>query len=128
MTGQRRVIVRVLEDASDHPDAEEVYVRASKLDPRISLSTVYRTMALFQEEGIIERHDFGDGRSRFETLPDRHHDHLIDLDTGHVIEFRNEEIEALQERIAREHGYRLINHRLELFGRPLSKSDEDSET
>ncbi len=128
MTEQRRVIASVLESADDHPDVEELYHRAVKVDPKISISTVYRTMRLFEDAGIIEKHDFGDGRSRYETIPDEHHDHLIDLKSGQVIEFRNEEIEALQERIARELGYTIVDHRLELFAVPLKngprKEDE----
>lgn len=124
MTDQRRVIARVLEEANDHPDTEELYNRASKVDPRISISTVYRTMALFEEAGIIERHDFRDGRARYETVPEDHHDHLIDMKTGQVIEFRNEEIEVLQELIAKRLGYRLVDHRLELYAVPLSPKDE----
>lgn len=121
MTEQRRVIVRVLQASDDHPDVEELYRRASGVDPNISISTVYRTVKLFEDAGIIERHDFGDGRSRYETLPEEHHDHLIDLRSGTVIEFRNEEIERIQERIASELGYRLVDHRLELYAVPLKK-------
>jgi Fur family ferric uptake transcriptional regulator len=121
MTEQRRVIARVLEQSADHPDVEELYRRASAVDPNISISTVYRTVKLFEDAGIIARHDFGAGRARYETLPEEHHDHLIDLRTGRVIEFRNEEIERLQEKIAREHGYRLVDHRLELYAVPLDK-------
>ena len=127
MTEQRRIIARVLEDAHDHPDTEELYRRASSIDPKISISTVYRTMSLFEEAGIIERHDFRDGRSRYETMPENHHDHLIDMKTGHVIEFRNEEIEALQEIIARELGYKLVDHRLELYAVPLAQSGQESD-
>jgi Fur family ferric uptake transcriptional regulator len=122
MTEQRRVIARVLEGSDDHPDVEELYRRASAVDPNISISTVYRTVRLFEDAGMIERHDFRDGRSRYETLPGEHHDHLIDLRSGHVIEFRNEEIERIQERIARELGYRLVDHRLELYAVPLDKN------
>jgi Fur family ferric uptake transcriptional regulator len=122
MTEQRRVIARVLESSSDHPDVEELYRRASAVDPNISISTVYRTVKLFEDAGIIERHDFRDGRSRYEPLPGEHHDHLIDLRSGKVIEFRSEEIEAIQERIARELGYKLVDHRLELYAVPLDKS------
>jgi Fur family ferric uptake transcriptional regulator len=122
MTEQRRVIARVLEGSDDHPDVEELYRRASAVDPNISISTVYRTVRLFEDAGMIERHDFRDGRSRYETLPGEHHDHLIDLRSGHVIEFRNEEIEIIQERIARELGYRLVDHRLELYAVPLDKN------
>ena len=116
MTGQRRVIARVLSSAKDHPDVEEVYLRANEIDRRISLSTVYRTLKLFEEKGILERHDFGHKRGRYEEASRGHHDHLIDVDTGRVIEFRNEAIEALQERIARELGFKLVGHRLELYG------------
>ena len=123
MTDQRRVIARVLSAATDHPDVEELHRRAHAVDPHISIATVYRTVRLFEESGIIERHDFRDGRSRYETVPEEHHDHLIDLKTGVVIEFRSPEIEALQERIAREHGFTLVDHRLELYGIPLKKDD-----
>lgn len=123
MTEQRRVIARVLEGSADHPDVEELYRRSVAVDNRISISTVYRTVKLFEDAGIIERHDFRDGRSRYETVPEEHHDHLIDLKTGTVIEFHSAEIEALQEKIAREHGFRLVDHRLELYGVPL-KQDE----
>lgn len=123
MTDQRRVIARALQESDDHPDVEELYRRSSKVDPRISISTVYRTVKLFEDEGIIEKHDFLDGRSRYEAVPEEHHDHMIDLNTGDVIEFRSAEIEALQERIAREHGFRLVGHRLELYGIPLDKDD-----
>jgi Fur family ferric uptake transcriptional regulator len=123
MTDQRRVIARVLQESDDHPDVEELYRRSSAVDPKISISTVYRTVKLFEDTGIIERHDFRDGRSRYETVPEEHHDHLIDLKNGVVIEFRSAEIEALQERIAREHGFKLVDHRLELYGVPL-KADE----
>lgn len=124
MTEQRRVIARILEDSDDHPDVEELYRRSSKVDAKISISTVYRTVKLFEDAGIIERHDFRDGRSRYETVPEEHHDHLIDLKTGTVVEFHSSEIEALQERIAREHGFRLVGHRLELYGIPLSKDEK----
>jgi Fur family ferric uptake transcriptional regulator len=116
MTGQRRVIARVLCSAKDHPDVEEVYRRVSEVDERISLSTVYRTLKLFAEKGILERHDFGKGRGRYEEASRDHHDHLIDVDSGRVIEFRNEAIEALQDRIARDLGFKLVGHRLELYG------------
>ncbi|GAA0786629.1 transcriptional repressor [Roseibium denhamense] len=125
MTEQRRVIASVLEEASDeHPDVEELYRRSVSIDPKISISTVYRTVKLFEDAGMIERHDFRDGRSRYETVPDEHHDHLIDLRSGQVIEFRNEEIEALQEFIAKKLGYKLVDHRLELYGVPLDKAKE----
>jgi Fur family transcriptional regulator, ferric uptake regulator len=116
MTGQRRVIARVLCSAKDHPDVEEVYRRANKIDSGISLSTVYRTLKLFAEKGILERHDFGHKRGRYEEASGGHHDHLIDVESGSVIEFRNESIEALQERIARELGFKLVGHKLELYG------------
>ncbi len=122
MTEQRRVIARVLSDAEDHPDVEEVYRRASEQDSKISIATVYRTMRLFEDEGIVERHDFGDGRARYEEVSEEHHDHLINVKTGRVIEFQNEEIERLQERVAREHGLELVGHRLELYGIPLKGS------
>ncbi|MCM2439573.1 transcriptional repressor [Agrobacterium vitis] len=123
MTEQRRIIARILEGCDDHPDVEELYRRSSVIDAKISISTVYRTVKLFEDAGIIARHDFRDGRSRYETMPEEHHDHLIDLKTGVVIEFRSPEIEALQERIAREHGFRLVDHRLELYGVPLAKDE-----
>ena len=125
MTGQRRVIARVLSDAHDHPDVEELHRRAAKIDPRISIATVYRTVRLFQEAGILERHDFGDGRARYEEVPTQHHDHLIDTRTGKVIEFRDEKIEELQREIARRLGYRLVDHRMELFGVPLQPDAEE---
>ena len=118
MTEQRRVIARVLSDATDHPDAEELYRRASALDPHISIATVYRTVKLFEDAGILERHDFRDGRARYEEAPDAHHDHLINVQTGQVIEFRNEDIEKLQKRVAEELGFELVDHRLELYGVP----------
>ncbi|MCW0181827.1 Fur family transcriptional regulator [Zavarzinia sp.] len=125
MTDQRRVIARVLSESADHPDVEELYRRAIALDPKISIATVYRTVRLFEEAGILERHDFRDGRSRYEEVPDSHHDHLIDLATGRVIEFRNEDIEKLQEFVARELGFRLVDHRLELYGIPLDRADRN---
>ncbi|HBF30484.1 Fur family transcriptional regulator [Rhizobium sp.] len=123
MTEQRKIIARILQESEDHPDVEELYRRSSLVDAKISISTVYRTVKLFEDAGIIARHDFRDGRSRYETLPEEHHDHLIDLKNGVVIEFRSPEIEALQERIAREHGFTLVDHRLELYGVPLKKDD-----
>jgi Fur family ferric uptake transcriptional regulator len=116
MTAQRRVIARVLSDASDHPDVEELYRRASQIDSGISIATVYRTVRLFEEANILERHDFRDGRSRYEEATEIHHDHLIDIDTGDVIEFQNEEIERLQRDVAKKLGYDLVDHRLELYG------------
>jgi len=122
MTGQRRVIARVLCSSKDHPDVEEVYRRANEIDARISLSTVYRTLKLFAEKGILERHDFGLGRGRYEEASRDHHDHLIDVENGRVIEFRNQDIEALQDRIARELGFKLVGHRLELYGMRVKPS------
>ena len=119
MTDQRRVIARVLEAATDHPDVEELHRRAAKIDARISIATVYRTVKLFEDAGIVAKHDFRDGRSRYEPVPDEHHDHLIDLRTGKVVEFRDEEIERLQAEIARRLGFKLVDHRMELYGVPL---------
>ena len=124
MTDQRRVIAQVIEAADDHPDVEELYRRASAIDHRISLSTVYRTLNLFEEAGLVTKHDFKDGRARFEPLPDEHHDHLIDIRSGKVIEFRNEEIEAIQDLIAKRLGYKLVDHRLELYAVPLKGDDK----
>jgi Fur family ferric uptake transcriptional regulator len=119
MTEQRRVIARVLAGAADHPDVEELYRRCADIDKNISISTVYRTVKLFEDSGIIERHDFREGRARYEQIPDAHHDHLINLRTGEVIEFQSEEIERLQAEVARRLGYRLVDHRLELYAVPL---------
>ena len=121
MTDQRRVVARVLSDAQDHPDVEELYRRAVLVDPHISIATVYRTVRLFEEAAIIARHDFRDGRSRYEEAPDHHHDHLIDMRTGEVVEFVDEEIERLQALIAQRLGYRLVDHRLELYGVPIAE-------
>ena len=123
MTEQRRVIARVLSDAQDHPDVEQVHKRAAEIDPRISIATVYRTVRLFEEASILERHDFGDGRARYEEVPEAHHDHLIDVETGKVIEFRNEQVERLQREIAEKLGFKLVDHRLELYGVPLVKGE-----
>ena len=123
MTEQRRVIARVLSESADHPDVELVHRRATAIDPRISIATVYRTVRLFEEANILEKHDFGDGRSRYEEIPESHHDHLIDIESGKVIEFRDEQIETLQRAIAEKLGYRLVDHRLELFAVP-AKRDE----
>ena len=117
ITEQRRIIARVISDSEDHPDVETLYERASKVDSGISIATVYRTVRLFEEAGILDRHDFGDGRSRYEAAPEAHHDHLIDVDSGEVIEFSSDAIEELQRRIAAELGYELVRHRLELYGR-----------
>jgi Fur family ferric uptake transcriptional regulator len=119
ITEQRRVIARVLSDADDHPDVEELYRRASAIDSGISIATVYRTVRLFEEAGILERHDFRDGRSRYEPTPEEHHDHLIDVETGSVIEFHDDALEELQALIAERLGFQLVDHRLELYGRPL---------
>lgn len=124
MTEQRRVIAQVIENASDHPDVEELYKRASAIDPNISISTVYRTVRLFEELQIIEKHEFRDGRARYEAISDEHHDHLIDVRSGKVIEFKNDRIEQLQEEIARELGYELVEHRLELYAVPISRDDK----
>ncbi len=124
MTDQRRVIAKVLSDAQDHPDVEEVYKRAVEIDFKISIATVYRTVRLFEEAGILERHDFRDGRSRYEPVPDEHHDHLIDIETGKVLEFHNDAIEALQEEIAKKLGFKLVDHRMELYGVPLDKEED----
>lgn len=127
MTDQRRVIAKVLSDAHDHPDVDQVYQRASAVDPKISIATVYRTVRLFEEAGILQRLDFGGGRARYEESQEAHHDHLIDTISGRVIEFNNPEIEALQHRIAQELGFRLMGHRLELYGVPLAPVDKDKE-
>jgi Fur family ferric uptake transcriptional regulator len=119
MTEQRRVIARVLSESDDHPDVDQVYQRAIVVDPRISIATVYRTVKLFEEANILERHDFGDGRARYEEAPQEHHDHLIDMQSGQVLEFRDDEIERLQREAAARLGYRLVGHRLELYGVPL---------
>ncbi len=123
MTGQRRIVAQVLEDSEDHPDVEELYARAQKLDAGISIATVYRTVKLFEESGLLDKLEFGDGRARYEDAEREHHDHLIDMNSGKVIEFVDEEIEALQEKIARKLGYELRGHRMELFGVPLKGKD-----
>ena len=123
ITEQRRVIAKVLGESEDHPDVETLHGRASAVDPHISIATVYRTVRLFEEAGILERHDFGDGRSRYEAAPETHHDHLIDVESGNVIEFVDEELEQLQKRIAEKLGFRLVDHRMELYGVPLSRKD-----
>lgn len=125
MTEQRRVIARVLSDAEDHPDVEAVYQRAAAIDPKISIATVYRTVRLFEEASILERRDFGDGRARYEEASGDHHDHLIDIDSGTVVEFHNDEIERLQEEVARRLGYRLVGHRMELYAVPLDRKKGD---
>jgi Fur family ferric uptake transcriptional regulator len=122
ITEQRRIIARVLSGSTDHPDVEALHARASAEDPRISIATVYRTVRLFEEAGILDRHDFGDGRSRYEAAPEAHHDHLIDVESGKVIEFVDPELEALQRQIAEKLGYRLVDHRMELFGVKLASA------
>lgn len=124
MTDQRRVIARVLSDATDHPDVEEVHRRSMRVDPRISIATVYRTVRLFEEAGIVDRHDFRDGRSRFEPTSEEHHDHLINVETGDVVEFRDEQLEELQKIIAERLGFRLVDHRMELYGVPLKRATD----
>ena len=121
MTGQRKIIAQVLENAADHPDVEELYKRTSKIDPTISIATVYRTVKLFDEAGILDKLEFGDGRARYEDAEREHHDHLIDINSGRVIEFMDTDIEKLQEKIAEKLGYRLMGHKLELYGVPLKK-------
>jgi Fur family transcriptional regulator, ferric uptake regulator len=123
ITEQRRVIARVISDSNDHPDVEELYRRASAVDPKISIATVYRTVRLFEEAGILDRHDFGDGRARYEAAPEAHHDHLIDVETGKVVEFVDPELEALQKQIAEKLGYRLVDHRMELYGVAIDRKD-----
>ncbi len=124
MTDQRRVIARVLSDATDHPDVEEVHRRSMRIDPRISIATVYRTVRLFEEAGIVDRHDFRDGRSRFEPTSEAHHDHLINIETGEVLEFRDEQLEELQKIIAERLGFRLVDHRMELYGVSLKRTKD----
>ena len=126
MTDQRRIIAQILQDSSDHPDVEELHRRSSAIDSKISIATVYRTVKLFEDAGIIERHDFREGRARFEQTPESHHDHLINLRTGEVIEFHNEEIERLQTEIARKLGYKLVDHRLDLYAVPLDDKKNKS--
>lgn len=123
ITDQRRVIARVLSESQDHPDVESLHERAAAIDPKISIATVYRTVRLFEEAGILDRHDFGDGRARYEAAPEAHHDHLIDVETGKVMEFVDPELEALQRRIAEKLGYRLVDHRMELFGVRIGRED-----
>ena len=124
MTEQRRVIARVLSDATDHPDVEELFRRSASVDDNISIATVYRTVRLFEEAGLLDRHDFGDGRARYEESSDDHHDHLIDIHTGRVIEFHDEEVEELQRKIAEKHGFKLVDHRMELYGVPLKDASD----
>lgn len=126
ITEQRRVIARVLSDSTDHPDVEKLHARATAIDPGISIATVYRTVRLFEEAGILDRHDFGDGRARYEAAPEAHHDHMIDVETGAVVEFVDPELEALQRQIAERLGFRLVDHRMELFGVKLGREDDES--
>lgn len=121
ITEQRRVIARVLSESQDHPDVDRLHARATEIDPRISIATVYRTVRLFEEAGILDRHDFGDGRARYEAAPEAHHDHMIDVESGKVIEFVDPELEALQRQIAERLGYRLVDHRMELYGVKLDR-------
>ena len=121
ITEQRRVIARILSEAEDHPDVETLHERAAAVDPKISIATVYRTVRLFEDAGILDRHDFGDGRARYEAAPEAHHDHLIDVETGKVLEFVDPELEALQKQIAEKLGYRLVDHRMELYGVRLGR-------
>ena len=123
ITEQRRIIARVLSESEDHPDVEQLHKRASAVDPKISIATVYRTVRLFEDAGILDRHDFGDGRARYEATPEAHHDHLIDVETGKVVEFVDPELEALQRQIAEKLGYRLVDHRMELYGVRLDRED-----
>lgn len=122
LTGQRKIILRVLSKASDHPNAVELHRRITKIDPSIAIATVYRTLNLLQEKGILEKHTFGDGPARFESADQGHHDHMIDIESGRVIEFHSEEIEQLQEKIAQEHGFRIVSHRLDIYVEPLKKA------
>lgn len=124
MTEQRRIVARTISEAHDHPDVEEIYRRASAKDPKISIATVYRTVRMFEEADIIAKHDFGDGRARYESVSEEHHDHLIDIRSGRIIEFQDKAIEELQELVAKKLGYRLVDHRLELYGVPIDSSKE----
>lgn len=123
ITEQRKIIARVISDSDDHPDVDILYQRSSAIDPKISIATVYRTVRLFEEAGILDRHDFGDGKARYEAAPEAHHDHLIDVESGKVVEFVDPELEALQKQIAEKLGYRLVDHRMELYGVAINKND-----
>jgi Fur family ferric uptake transcriptional regulator len=127
ITEQRRVIARVLSESEDHPDVEQLHRRAARIDPKISIATVYRTVRLFEEAGILDRHDFGDGRARYEAAPEAHHDHLIDVETGKVVEFVDPELEALQKIIAEKLGYRLVDHRMELYGVRIDREERNDD-
>tara|TARA_Y100000590_G_scaffold197526_1_gene224337 strand:- start:412 stop:822 length:411 start_codon:yes stop_codon:yes gene_type:complete len=122
LTDQRRLIAKVMSEATDHPDVDELHKRVSKIDKKVSIATVYRTVKLFEESGILEKHDFKGGKARYEQSPDTHHDHLIDVNSGEIIEFVDEEIENLQNKIAEKHGYKLVDHRLELYGSKIKKN------
>jgi len=126
ITDQRRVIAKVLSESTDHPDVEKLYERATAIDPGISIATVYRTVRLFEEAGILDRHDFGDGRARYEAAPEAHHDHMIDVESGAVIEFVDPELESLQRQIAEKLGFRLVDHRMELFGVRIDREDGEA--
>lgn len=126
VTGPRRVIMQVLAEATDHPDTVELHRRVTEIDPTVALATVYRTVKLLEDKKILERHTFGDGRARYESADHAHHDHLIDVETGAIIEFRSDEIERLQEEIARKHGYRIVSHKLEIFVTPLDKQQKSA--
>ena len=121
LTDQRKVIAQVMSQSSDHPDVDELYNRVSKIDPKISIATVYRTVKLFEESGIVEKHDFKGGKARYEQSPDEHHDHLIDINSGEIIEFVDKDIEKLQDQVAKKLGYKLIDHKLELYGTKIKK-------
>ncbi len=123
ITEQRKIIARVISDSDDHPDVDVLYQRSSAIDPKISIATVYRTVRLFEEAGILDRHDFGDGKARYEAAPEAHHDHLIDVESGKVVEFVDPELEALQKQIAEKLGYRLVDHRMELYGVAINKNE-----
>ncbi len=123
ITEQRKIIARVISNSDDHPDVDVLYQRSSAIDPKISIATVYRTVRLFEEAGILDRHDFGDGKARYEAAPEAHHDHLIDVESGKVVEFVDPELEALQKQIAEKLGYRLVDHRMELYGVAINKND-----
>jgi Fur family ferric uptake transcriptional regulator len=127
ITEQRRVIARVLSESEDHPDVEQLHRRAARIDPKISIATVYRTVRLFEEAGILDRHDFGDGRARYEAAPEAHHDHLIDVESGKVVEFVDPELEALQRIIAEKLGYRLVDHRMELYGVRIDREERNDD-
>ena len=116
LTDQRRIIAKVMSESTDHPDVDELYNRVSKVDPKISIATVYRTVKLFEEAGILTKHDFKGGKARYEAMIESHHDHLIDIKTGEIIEFVDDEIEKLQKKVAEKYGYKLVDHKLELYG------------